>query len=354
MSLARYSGFGHEPFNANMCPLVPLISRSEALRDTLGVLFVLASAIVMPPVLRPLVLLVLVSVILKPAFVLSAQPLLEDKQWNHGAADCAKDIDPPIEVYAHSGTSFILRQNMCLSFEAPFMYLLLGDDSALLIDTGASESPEEFPLYDTVRPLVGDKPLLVIHSHGHGDHRGADGQFEGIEGVTLVRFDAQAVVNTFAINDWPEGEGVIQLGDRELTVIPIPGHQEESLAIYDPQTQWLLTGDTVYPGLIYVKDWQDYRDSIARLARFSEKHEVSMVLGSHIEATHRQGEYYPIGATFQPDEAPLPIRPEVLSIMNAELQQLPKGTEVELARLRIVPMNLMQRSLSDVARWLIQ
>ncbi|MEP5569394.1 MAG: MBL fold metallo-hydrolase [Halioglobus sp.] len=308
----------------------------------------------MPSMLRSIVLLVLLSVSLKSVLALGAQPLLEDKQWNHGAEDCAKDEGPPIEVYAYSETSFILRQNMCLSFEAPFMYVLLGDDSALLVDTGASENSTEFPLYETVKSLIGEKPLLVVHSHGHGDHRGADIQFEGVEGVTLVRAEKDAVMNALAFSDWPEGEGVIQLGGRELTVIPIPGHQEESVAVYDPQTKWLLTGDTVYPGLIYVKNWQDYRDSIARLARFAEQRDVSLVLGSHIEATHRQGEYYPIGATYQPEEAPLPIRPEVLATIDAQLQQLPKATEVELARLRIVPMSLMQRSLSDVARWLRQ
>ncbi|MEP4145981.1 MAG: MBL fold metallo-hydrolase [Halioglobus sp.] len=280
--------------------------------------------------------------------------MLQDKQWNHGAADCSKDTDPAIEVYAHSATSFILRQNMCLSFEAPFMYLLLGEDSALLVDTGATESPEIFPLYQTVKSLAGEKKLLVMHSHGHSDHRGADTQFEKIEGITVVSSDRQELINALSISDWPEGEGVIRLGGRQLRVIPVPGHQEESLAIYDPQTKWLLTGDTVYPGLIYVKNWQAYRDSIARLTRFVELQEVSMVLGSHIEATHRQGEYYPIGATFQPEEAPLPIGPELLSVINTELQQLPKASEVELARLRIVPMNLMQRSLSDVARWLTQ
>ena len=115
-----------------------------------------------------------------------------------------------------------------------------------------------------------------------------------------------------------------------------------------------LTGDTVYPGLIYVKDWNNYRDSIARLARFAEKHDVSAVLGAHIEATNRPGEYYAVGTVYQPAEAPLPMESDILAIINAELQESPKANQIELSRLKIIPMNLMQRKLSDFGRWLSQ
>lgn len=280
--------------------------------------------------------------------------MLQDKHWNHGSGNCVANSDPAIEVYSHSPTSFILRQSKCLSYEAPFMYVLIGEERALLLDTGATENASDFPLYATVRSLVGDKELLVVHSHGHRDHRSADIQFQDAARVTLVGTHKTELMDALSISQWPEGQGLIDLGNRELIVIPSPGHQEEAISLYDPQTQWLLTGDTVYPGLIYVKNWNNYRDTIARLARFADKHEVSVVLGAHIEATHRQGEYYAIGTVYQPDEAPLPMEPDILAMINAELQQLPKANDIELARLRIIPMNLMQRTLSDFGRWVIQ
>ena len=49
---------------------------------------------------------------------------LHQKHWIHGAADCEADTDPAIEVFRADRTSYILRQNKCLSYEAPFMYLL--------------------------------------------------------------------------------------------------------------------------------------------------------------------------------------------------------------------------------------
>ncbi len=78
------------------------------------------------------------------------------------------------------------------------------------------------------------------------------------------------------------------------------------------------------------------------------------MLGAHIEATPRQGEYYAVGTVYQPDEAPLPMEPDILAMIDAELQQLPAANELDLVRLRIVPMNLMQRTLSNFGRWLNQ
>lgn len=284
----------------------------------------------------------------------ASESMLQDKQWNHGSDDCASSSHPAIEIYSHSPTSFILRQSKCLSYEAPFMYLLIGGERALLVDTGATESAAEFPLYESVRSLIGDKDLLVVHSHGHRDHRSADSQFQNIEGVRLVDLNKTVLIDTLSISQWPEGLGAVELGNRELVVIPTPGHQEEAISLYDPQTQWLLTGDTVYPGLIYVKHWNDYRDSIARLAEFAARHEISAVLGAHIEATRKRGEYYDIGTLYQPDEAPLAMNPGILAAIDAELQEHPKARELELAELKVVPMNFMQRKLSDFGRWVSQ
>ena len=305
------------------------------------------------PRLCPLIALVWVWVLVGSASA-AAERSLQDQQWNHGSEDCTANRDPAIEVYAHSPTSFILRQNKCLNFEAPFMYVLIGDERALLLDTGATQDPSEFPLYETVRSLIGDKALVVVHSHGHGDHRSADTQFENAPGVTVVGIDKSALLDALSISQWPDGQGAIDLGNRQLTVIPSPGHQEEAIAIYDPQTQWLLTGDTLYPGLVYVKNWNDYRDSIARLARFADTHTISAVLGAHIEATNRSGDYYPIGSQYQPEEAPLPLAPPTLAAINAELQLLPEPKEIESPRLKVIPMNFLQRRLSDLGRWISQ
>jgi glyoxylase-like metal-dependent hydrolase (beta-lactamase superfamily II) len=182
----------------------------------------------------------------------SADSLLRDKQWIHGAEDCEVGDDPAIEVHRYDDASYILRQSKCLNFEAPFMFLLLGTKTALLLDSGATKDAIDFPLYDTVRVLVADRDIVLIHSHSHGDHRQGDVQFEGKSGVTVVEASGNGVTEFFGFTDWTSGESRLELGGRELVILPTPGHQEEAITVYDPKTQWLLTGDTVYPGYIYV------------------------------------------------------------------------------------------------------
>ena len=275
-------------------------------------------------------------------------------KWIHGSPDCSKGIDPPIQVFQRDKSTWVLRQNKCLSFEAPFMYLLLGDDRALLLDTGATDNPESFPLLTTVRSLVGERSLLVLHSHSHGDHRRGDAQFSGQTGVELVAPNAASLRAFLDKADGTGSDRSIELGGREVIVIETPGHQEESITLYDSQTRWLLTGDTVYPGLIYVKDWQAYRESISRLASFAQSHELAAVLGAHIEMTDKAGEYYPIGTVYQPHEAPLPLSPEVLQTLATALAKANGKETVPLDEFVVQPMNALQRTLSNVARFLTQ
>ena len=283
-----------------------------------------------------------------------AEPVADVSQveWIHGSPDCNEGIDPPIQVFQQDKSTWVLRQNKCLSFEAPFMYLLLGDDRALLLDTGATDNPESFPLFTTVRSLIGERSLLVMHSHSHGDHRRGDEQFSSQANFELVAPNAAGLQAFWDAADRTGSDRSIELGGREVIVLQTPGHQEESITLYDSQTRWLLTGDTVYPGLIYVKDWKAYRESISRLARFAQSHELTAVLGAHIEMTDKAGEYYPIGTVYQPHEAPLPLSPEVLQTLDTALARADGKETVQLDELVVQPMNGLQRTLSNMARFL--
>lgn len=284
------------------------------------------------------------------------ESVLGGRRWIHGSSDCSNNIDPAVDVYAHDQTTYILRQNKCLTFEAPFIYILVGEDKVLVLDTGAIEDQSDFSLYQTIQSVLGQKTLeakeiLVIHSHSHSDHYRGDTQLLGKPKISLVKPSGDDVKSFFGFSRWPNTVARLELGGRSLTVIPTPGHQEEAITVYDPQTKWLLTGDTLYPGYIYVKNWADYRDSIARLALFADSNEVSALLGSHIEMTSEPGKYYPIGTMFQPNEAALDILPDSLRRLNIELQELDKKEVLVFDRFIVAPMNAFQRALSNLARW---
>jgi glyoxylase-like metal-dependent hydrolase (beta-lactamase superfamily II) len=287
---------------------------------------------------------------------------LDQKVWNRGAADCTSNHDPALEVFEFNRNTYILRQNKCIDYEAPFIYVLFGERTVFVQDTGATPEPEKLPVYATILELVEQhqpatgEPLrwLITHSHSHGDHKAGDAQFRGRPQVTLVEPTAEGVRGYFGFKNWPSGEARIDLGGRELEVLPIPGHQAESLAVYDTQTGWLLTGDTVYPGRLYVFDWDAYRASVHRLAEFTRTHRVAAVVGTHIEMSKTAGRDYPMGSTFQPDEAPLPVTVQDLLDLDARLQQAGNSAQkITLPKFIVTPISWFERALSTVIGWFL-
>ena len=280
--------------------------------------------------------------------------------WIHGSRDCASSQDPAIEVYQFDAATYILRQSKCVQFEAPFIYVLFGEHTVFVQDTGATEDSEAFPLYDTVQSLVAQQTahspgrkfqMLVTHSHSHRDHAAADSQFRNKPGVMLVEPTAEAMRTFFGFTDWPAGLAKLDLGGRTLEVIPAPGHQDEGIAVYDSHTGWLLTGDNLYPGRLSVKNWNEYRSSIARLNEFSRTRQISAVLGTHIEMS-KAGTLFPAGSTFHPQEASLVLRGEDLSELDKALQDAgEKPREIALEKFAVAPIGFMQRIIGNVLKW---
>lgn len=264
---------------------------------------------------------------------------LTDKRWIHGSPDCATNRDPPIEVFQFDADTYVLRQNKCVHFEAPFIYVLFGKHTVFIQDTGATEDPARFPLYDAIQGIIKRRgtpgmKMLVTHSHSHGDHKAGDAQFRGKPEVTLVEPTSAGVREYFKFNDWPNGEATIDLGGRKLIVQPAPGHQDEALIVYDSRTRWLLTGDTVYPGRLYARNWPAFRATAHKMVQFAAGHAVSAVMGTHIELSST-GEQYPAGTTYQPDEASLPMTTQDLIKLD-ELMQAAGDQPKEIVTKRFV------------------
>jgi hydroxyacylglutathione hydrolase len=126
-----------------------------------------------------------------------------------------------------------------------------------------------------------------------------------------------AVRAFFGLTGDPDAIGGLDLGGRALEVIAIPGHHPASIAIYDPTTNFLLTGDTVYPGRLYVADMPAFVASLNRLIRFAVRRPVSFLLGGHVEMSQTAGRDYPLGARFQPRERALPLSVHRLAAIHS-------------------------------------
>ncbi len=215
-------------------------------------------------------------------------------QWTIGASDCAASPQAPLQVYSYEPQTFILRQSPCVDPEANFLYLLVGSQKALLIDTGAVADPAKMPLAQTILSLLPLKngvrlPLLIVHTHRHRDHYAGDIQFASAPDVQIVAPDLAAVRAFFQFDHWPEGVAHLDIGDRMVDVIPTPGHEAAHIAFYDERTALLLSG--VLAG-----------------------RPLAHILGGHIERD-AAGRTYAQGSTYHPNERALELsRQDLLTL----------------------------------------
>lgn len=244
-----------------------------------------------------------------------------DVHWNEGAEDCKAHPQPPLQVHAYNAQTFILRENLCSTFEAPFMYLLVGSTRALLIDTGDVADPGPMPLAATVARLVpAGLPLLVVHTHRHLDHRAGDPQFASLPNVQVVGYDIDSVRRFYHFEHWPDGIGRIDLGGRVVDVLPTPGHEATHVAFYDRNTALFFSGDFMLPGRLLIADDAAALASARRVADFVRNRPVAWVLGGHIEEDVH-GNLFDWGSQHHPGEHRLAMSRSDLLALPAALNR---------------------------------
>jgi glyoxylase-like metal-dependent hydrolase (beta-lactamase superfamily II) len=249
-----------------------------------------------------------VFMLLAPGLAQSATPLFQP--W----IDATRPAEPVMQVQRYDRDTFVIRQSIRTNFEGPFLYLLFGRDRALLIDTGAGGLKVRPTIDAVIAQWLAEQhrtsiPLIVAHSHGHGDHHQGDAEFKDRPDTVVVGLSAPEVAAFFGIRDWPHDIASFDLGGRRLEVIPTPGHQPAHIMVYDARTRLLLSGDSLYPGRLYVPDGHlaEYRDSLDRVVGFTATHPVSHILGAHIEMTRTPGQDFADEAPAHPDEHALEL-----------------------------------------------
>ena len=129
------------------------------------------------------------------------------------------------------------------------VFLVEGDDEALLIDTGfGSGDLKSFLAEVTKLPVT-----RLINTHGDMDHVGCNHQFDSIwmHPAEFDRYCAGGQRSLEQVHPLWEGDKVT-IGQRTFEVILISGHTPGSIALLDRENRILISGDTVQNDAIYM------------------------------------------------------------------------------------------------------
>lgn len=144
-------------------------------------------------------------------------------------------------------------------------FLIVGQQRALLLDTGA-EPCDLMGMIREITPL----PLVVLNTHGDGDHTANNNQFRDIhahpdEFATIRRFRPDLTSTLHPITEL----SAFDLGDRVLHVIETPGHTPGSICLLDRKNRILFSGDTLSYGPVFLggdhRDIHTYRETLVKL-----------------------------------------------------------------------------------------
>jgi glyoxylase-like metal-dependent hydrolase (beta-lactamase superfamily II) len=191
--------------------------------------------------------------------------------------------------------------------EEVISYLILGEKRAVLFDTGMGISDIKRVTAE-LTPL----PVSVVNSHTHNDHVGGNWLFADIYGMDTdftrtsakgSRDDAQAEIapgeicgdlpagfdaaayatKAFHITHWLHDGDKIDLGGRVLQIVATPGHTPDAISLLDEKHGLLFTGDTYYPGPIFLyrpeTDLDAYEASIKKMIALAPK--LKLLLPAH-------------------------------------------------------------------------
>jgi len=255
----------------------------------------------------------------------AAEPL--DAPWA-----CVDEVDSKrwkLEVRPIDEATFALRQSTRVSPEAPIGYLICGTQRALLLDTGDAKEPAECPLRTTVDALLDEwseshglarPPLVVAHTHGHNDHTNGDAQFIDRPDTTVVNKAVDDVHTFFELSETVGATAEFDLGERTLLITATPGHDARSITTIDPAAGLMFSGDTAYPGRLYVEDLPAAKRSLAAMVHLAEAHGIHTILGAHVES-NRHGGDYPVLTRFHRDEAPFALTTTQLRALRDDVRR---------------------------------
>lgn len=180
-------------------------------------------------------------------------------------------------------------------------FLLMGTERALLIDSGMRIDNAR----DIAEEMI-DLPILLVNTHADRDHIYSNEQFEEFYMHPAEERIYRRSGKAGKIIPVKEGD-VIDLGERELRVIALPGHTPGSIALLDVNYRVLISGDPVQEhGRIFM--FGDHRN-----------------IGDYIRSLEHLETYRDQFDEIWPSHADIPVSPDVIMKLHDGAQDILDG-----------------------------
>ncbi len=180
-------------------------------------------------------------------------------------------------------------------------YIFCGKKKAAVIDTGMN-TPDAKQMAERITDL----PLILINAHADPDHISGNSSFDSFYMSPAEEKNYHAHGGRDAFIPITEGD-LIDLGERTLLVIDIPGHTPGSIALLDENNRILISGDSVQNGNIFMfgkaRNLAAYIDSLKHLSDYDGRYD----------------EIYPMHGDF-------PQKPELIGKLLKGAQEIQEGT----------------------------
>jgi len=180
-------------------------------------------------------------------------------------------------------------------------FLLTGTKKALLIDSGMN-TPNAKQIAESITKL----PIILLNTHADPDHISGNSSFECFYMHPDEEDNYRAHGGSGIILPVKESD-IIDIGNRLLKIIFIPGHTPGSIAVLDINSKVLISGDAIQDGNIFM---------------FNKRRNLSL----YVKSLKKLSMYTDEFDTIYPSHGSFPVLPELIAALIEGAEQIINGT----------------------------